>query len=277
MYCCRVPVVSFAKKLNRFSSSYDNLINVNRNLKVKCVIFDVEVLTGNDDDINSRKKKEIEDKYAATPITSPVYDQSNEIQNVSTIQTKYMNKIRKRIGDKSIVDATSSIKETDATMLNRAKSIPMSSENKNPSRWLLQVGFGDILDYTSFRSINVAVVGRKRTDPNLIDQLSRQLTNQTFYKIHNSVDDRLLDKFQNMEKTLGLLTKEFLLFSSDEEIIEAAKDRGYYTCRYRPPNALFGRCSTDFVATNAIEIQDAIEDLNGIAMRSSAYNSRAMN
>jgi hypothetical protein len=80
-----------------------------------------------------------------------------------------------------------------------------------------------------------------------------------------------------MEQKLGFLTKEFLLFSSDEEIIEAAKERGYYTCRYRPPNALFGRCSTDFVATNAIEIQDAIEDLNGIAMRSSAYNSRAMN
>jgi hypothetical protein len=194
MYCSFVRVPKVLAK--RYSSSYDNLINVNRNLKVKCVIFDVEVLTGNNDDINSRKKKQIE-VYAATPVTSPVYDQTNEIQNVSTIQTKYMNKIRKRIGDKSIVDATSSMKETDATMLNRAKAIPMPSENKNPQRWLLQVGFGDVLDYTSFRSINVAVVGRKRTDPNLIDQLSGQLTNQTFYKIHKFTQTKVSLKREN--------------------------------------------------------------------------------
>lgn len=70
--------------------SYDTLINVNKNLKVRCIVFDVEVLTGNEDDINARKRLEIEEKYNKTPVTSPVYNTANEIHNVSTIQTKYM-------------------------------------------------------------------------------------------------------------------------------------------------------------------------------------------
>lgn len=190
-----------------------------------------------------------------------------------------MNKIRQRIGDKSIVDATTPVKDTDAKLLNIAKGIPMPSENKNPSRWLLQVGMGDVLDYSAFRSINIAVVGKKTSDPNLIDQLSAQNPSISFYKIYNNEDDkeRVVDKFIVMEKNINILPKEFLLISSDEEIIEAAKDRGYFTCRYRPQNSLYGRNSTDFVATNAIQCQDAIEDLNGIAFNTSAYNSRAMN
>jgi hypothetical protein len=252
---------------------------VNKNLKIKCIIFDITVLTGEEIDINDRKKKEIEDKYAKTPVASPSYDQTKEIKNVSTIQTKYMNKIRQRIGDKSIVDATSPLKDTDAKLLNIAKAIPMPNENKNPSRWLLQTGMGDLLDNCAFRSVNIAVIGKNTSDPNIIDQLAGQIPNMNFYKIHNHKDDkeRVIDKFRTMEKQMDILPKEYLLFTSDEEIIEAGKERGYFTCRYRPQNGLYGRNSTDFVATNAIQCQDAIEELNGIAFNTSAYNSRAMN
>lgn len=151
----------------------------------------------------------------------------------------------------------------------------MPSESSKPSRWLLQSGMGDVLDYSSFRSINVALISKK-TSAHLIDQLAGQLTAQKFYTIHQDDKVRLVDKFQEMEKELNLNANEFLILSQNDNLLEAAKLRQFYTCRYRPPNSLYGKVSTDFVAQNAIEIQDCIEELNGIAMRSSAYNSRVM-
>ena len=263
-----------------FSNNSNNLINVNKNLKIKCIIFDIFVLCGNENEYNERRKIEIEKEYSdkqTIPIPTPVYDLSKEIENVSTIQTKYMNKIRKRIGDKSIVDATSPIKETDAKLLNIAKTIPTPNETKKPLRWLLQVGMGDVLDYSSFRSINVAVLNTKKASFNLIDQLAGQITNINFYKINKTNDDKLklIDKFSLMEENLKIIQKECLLISSNEEIIASAKERGYYTCRYRSSDSLYGQQSTDFQATSAIEVQDCIEELNGIGMRPSAYHSRA--
>jgi hypothetical protein len=136
---------------------------------------------------------------------------------------------------------------------------------------------GDVLDYSSFRSINLAVLNQKTSSPDLVDQLAGQISSINFYKINNTKDDKLklIDRFSIMEENMNIKPKEFLLFSSDEEIIASAKSRGYYTCRYRSRDSLYGMQSTDFQASNAVEVQDCIEELNGIGMRPSAYNSRA--
>jgi len=39
-------------------------------------------------------------------------------------------------------------------------------------------------------------------------------------------------------------------------------------------NDLFGQVLTDYTAQNPLEVQDAIEDLNGVALRNSAVKSR---
>ena len=48
-----------------------------------------------------------------------------------------------------------------------------------------------------------------------------------------------------------------------------------YTCRWRGENDLFGQVVTDFIATSPMELQDSIEDLNGIAFRDSVIRSRS--
>ena len=65
-----------------------------------------------------------------------------------------------------------------------------------------------------------------------------------------------------------------MLVSSDDSLLKAARDNGMLTCKFRLSNSLRG-VTTHFVATNALEIQDALEELNGIAMRGSAHASRS--
>jgi len=55
----------------------------------------------------------------------------------------------------------------------------------------------------------------------------------------------------------------------------AAKDLGFFTVKYRHPEGLYGQVSTDFMATSALEVQDALEELNGVALRSSAFSHRS--
>ena len=65
-----------------------------------------------------------------------------------------------------------------------------------------------------------------------------------------------------------------MLVSSEDILLKAARDSGMLTCKFRLPDSLRG-VSTHFVASDALEIQDALEELNGIAMRGSAHASRS--
>jgi hypothetical protein len=55
---------SLLRYYSSFSNSSNNLINVNKNLKVKCIIFDIFVLCGNENEYNERRKIEIEKEYS---------------------------------------------------------------------------------------------------------------------------------------------------------------------------------------------------------------------
>jgi hypothetical protein len=70
--------------------------------------------------------------------------------------------------------------------------------------------------------------------------------------------------------------KNIMLVSTDESLLKAARKEGMLTCKYRLPNGLRGQVSCHFNATAALEIQDALEELNGIAWRKTAHGSRSM-
>jgi len=79
----------------------------------------------------------------------------------------------------------------------------------------------------------------------------------------------------NNPKFREILPKQILLVTSDDALLSGAKDMGFMTVKYRTPQGLYGTVSTDFSATSALEVQDALESLNGVAMRSSAFRHRA--
>ena len=70
--------------------------------------------------------------------------------------------------------------------------------------------------------------------------------------------------------------KSIMVVSTDDSLLKAAREEGMLTCKYRLPNGLRGQVSCHFNATAALEIQDALEELNGIAWRKTAHGSRSM-
>ena len=89
------------------------------------------------------------------------------------------------------------------------------------------------------------------------------------------LNDKEMKELVKMEDILNIPIKQTLFVSADESLLSMGSMRGYYTCRYRFPNSNYGQISTHFVATNALEIQDAMEELNGVAMRNSAFQYRS--
>jgi len=76
-------------------------------------------------------------------------------------------------------------------------------------------------------------------------------------------------KFRELEP------KQVLVVTTDDHLLKAAKDMGFFTLKYRPhANSLFGQVSTDFMATSSIEVQDAVEEMNGVGLRQSAFKHR---
>lgn len=85
----------------------------------------------------------------------------------------------------------------------------------------------------------------------------------------------VFEELLSSPKFRDFLPKQILLVTSDDSLLAAGKEQGFMTVKYRAPQGLYGTVSTDFSATSAIEVQDALESLNGVAMRSSAFRHRA--
>ncbi len=107
-------------------------------------------------------------------------------------------------------------------------------------------------------------------EDNLYAGLKRQKSSKDVYAAR-----RIKSLMKSNASFSRLDPRTVMLVSSDDSLLKAARDNGMLTCKFRLPNSLRG-VSTHFTATDAIEIQDALEELNGIAMRGSAHASRSL-
>jgi hypothetical protein len=74
----------------------------------------------------------------------------------------------------------------------------------------------------------------------------------------------------------GMDPRQVLCVTTDDNLLRAAKEVGFFTLKFRPSSdSLFGQVSTDFMATSSLEIQDAVEEMNGVGLRQSAFRHRA--
>ncbi len=127
-----------------------------------------------------------------------------------------------------------------------------------------------------------------------MDQLASSLNNVNFSHVHSALlssternsalNDRertqraatAFSTILNLSKFQDMLPKQMLLVTSDDTLLSVGKDAGLMTVKYRAPQGLYGQVSTDFSATCAVEVQDALEALNGVAMRGSAFKHRSL-
>ena len=106
-------------------------------------------------------------------------------------------------------------------------------------------------------------------EPNLAAGLRKAKTSKDQFA------SRRLRKLLRSHATFKILEPKNVMFvSTDDCLLRAARDEGMLTCKFRPPNSLRGQVSTHFTAAKALEVQDALEELNGIAWRGTAHSSR---
>ena len=118
-------------------------MDVSKHLKIRAIVFDIKVLIGDGGEKFTTKVAAPSAKTVA-----PIYDSSKDIKNITTVTTKYMNKIRQKLGGEFTPGTSNKKIETDGEMLQRSKTEAMKDTATSSSRWLLVPGMGNILDYT---------------------------------------------------------------------------------------------------------------------------------
>ena len=238
-------------------------------LKIRAIIFDINILVNNTIDgipeTIAPKKKNIEN------VNSVIID------GISTVQTKYMTKVKNKVGGLSVLETVASLQtiQSDAQMLNNAKLLKQPSEAIKPSRWLLKQGFGDIIDYINNRNIKIILAPMENDYENsfkTISHLKQQISDINFQVVNKSND--MNKNFNDIEVKLGLKSNNIMIVSTIQNYLQLAKSKGYYTCKYNDKDSNTFYSTEDFKASNPIEIQDAIENVIGISYNKSAYNHR---
>ena len=237
--------------LNRYSRGLSTIgrsmssvsIDMTRNLKIKAVAIDLNIIIETNPNTQSKSSKptaEISKPITSTPPAKELTQEEKEIFNILGPQAKYADKIKLKLA-KNITQRANPA--TDSLKLAMQGS---------STRWLLAEGMGDVLDYIHNRTVKVVAVGAPREfNDATINQLKSQL-NQTRLSyvrpylptqldangeeiplLPGDIQSHQTQYLQQIEQQLNINKNQVLLVSSDESLLSEARDRGYYTCRYR--------------------------------------------
>lgn len=197
---------AFAYDIAKFKSE-----SLTKNLRIKSVVFDIDVLI---DSTSSQTTTTPIDRACLS--NSPIAEPSGVSKLFSDVKSKYMNKVRERLGSSDDIPFSVDSKlgflpsqgsiPTDGELLKRSKA------NVNPkvssSRWLLKPGMGDVLGklFMSFpcffvihifnsiiffrldnidrRTIQLIIIAKKSTKDFIVKQFQEQNSGIRCVRIH---------------------------------------------------------------------------------------------
>jgi hypothetical protein len=200
--------------------------DVNKTLKVRGLIFECNTIFNHFVFV----EKVLTENLKKTAI----YDTSKEIYNISTVKTKYYDKIVSKIGSGNPVLSSNSKILSDAELLTKTKF--KSVDSFVHSKLVLEE-MSDFLCYASDRSIRLILVIYSQNDLILAERLVKQQSGIKFDHIINlTIDDtrkHLKENLKEMEKVCGIEPSRLLLISPNEDTLLIGKENGYLTCRYK--------------------------------------------
>lgn len=256
-----------------------------------------------DDDISailgSNTKANETPPSAATKV--PNYSSPSQYDS-SDIRSKYASKLRNKIEggvaglERAKSEKVSSAKQGDASMHLAARELLSSTEgmmpeskNTSSTRWLAATGVGKLLSFLSGRSMQIALLplpstqSHPQSDDDVkqtlreMEDLTKQLPHVNFDLLlpdgrrrrgrpdENSAEDVVDKVLSKMEDVTPL---KFVVVSDREDYLKAARDNGMFTCRIRPNNKRRGNITTNYNVENLSDVQDVINDINGISFNS---------
>ena len=137
--------------------------NLNKNSKLRAIVFSVDVLTGGADSMvvktqPVRADPSSENTDSATRPVHVRYDQSKEIEGISDVKTKYMRKLQEKLqgGERSI--GAEGPSRGDAAILRAGRQIADADDKSkalSAGAWMLAPGMGALLDYCFHRTLEI--------------------------------------------------------------------------------------------------------------------------
>mmetsp|Transcript_12641 Transcript_12641/g.18988 ORF Transcript_12641/g.18988 Transcript_12641/m.18988 type:complete len:350 (+) Transcript_12641:141-1190(+) len=196
---------------------------------------------------------------------------------MSDVRDKYAEKINRKLDGGSLagVDRAKlekSQKKGDAFHIQARTIAAAEPVMKSGSKWLANTGTGNLLAYLTNRSMRIALVPKPNTKDDDVgddmDSLSRQLPN---VRINSMIKDgeRQPNEILNevLSKADGIPEIATLVVSDRDDYLKVARDMGMYTCRVQLKNVRRGSCTTDYTVSSIAEVQDIVNDINGISFR----------
>jgi hypothetical protein len=222
---------------------------------------------------------------------------------ITDIRSKYASKLQKKIdGGASSLDRQKEEKllnRGDASLHLAARAIATNKNNPNnttsgPTRWLAASGTSKLLSFISSRSMKIALlpiprsqhsdsaqtVAKEEDDEEetsnntgkAMEELSHQLPHVQFHLLIKSGDGKdlanvIVRQVQDaMSQDHGILPINTLIVSDRDDYLREGRDMGFYTCRIRPKNLRRGNVTTNFTTETIAEVEDVINELNGLSM-----------
>lgn len=239
----------------------------------------------------TKRSKDEDDLSLLTGASSSSNNDGNN-KTVSTfnpstidIRTKYAAKLRSKVeGGLAGVELANTKKEEalkhgDAAGHMVARSIAASQTvSKSGSKWMASTGTGTLCSFLSNRSMKIALVPlpsisspeERQRMKNSMEQLAKQLPQVKFSVL--GLDDSDHTKSENAGEILKYVTAKMearpistIVVSDRDDYLGSAKDLGMFTCRVRKANAPRGNVTTSYTVEDIKEVQDVVNDLNGIS------------
>ena len=183
----------------------------------------------------------------------------------------------------------------DASSHLTAKSMIANNEtNVNPSssRWLASTGVGQLLSFLTQRSMQIILLpvpsthqkpqtdeDRRRNEEEMTS-LTRQLPNVQFdlciSEGRRRGDDPSVANENAAHDILEYVTTEkndispiqYAVVSDRDDYLRSARERGMFTIRIRPKNTRRGDVTASYSVENVSEVQEIINEINGISFNS---------
>ena len=197
------------------------------------------------------------------------------------VRSKYASKLEKWGGSISSLDRQkeeNSVNRGDAAMHLAARAIASSNQvtSTGPARWLAASGTSKLLAFLTSRSMKIALlpIPQANTTESVneaMTELTHQLPQVRFHLLVPRAEsaDVAIKKVQNhMAKEHTILPIHTLVVSDRDDYLREGREKGFYTCRVRPANARRGNVSTHFTTESIADVEDVINELNGLSMNS---------
>ncbi len=136
--------------------------DLNKNSKLRAILLSVDVLIGGTELVP--KVKVIAEHVDSNPGTgavkvAPTYDKSKEIQGVTDVKTKYMQKLNKKMqGGERVLGMGVNPDRGDAAILKVGRKIAHEDDAARANSggaWMLASGMGGLLDYCQHRTLHI--------------------------------------------------------------------------------------------------------------------------